>query len=310
MILEVNDVSKVFISRKAKTVANDNLSFSIQEGEIFGLLGHNGAGKTTLVKQILGLLIPSSGDINLLGKSVIQSPTWARSVCAMQPQSQVPLGFLTPRQAVSMMGKMRSGKNFNPKRMEMLFEALDMGEWLDTEGQKLSGGVKRLTAFCMTAISPSNLIILDEPTNDVDPVRRHYLWQVIRDLTRDGTSVILVTHNVVEAEKAVDRLAILHKGKFIEQGTPSQIKSSVNNLVRFEISMLDHKVKLKTPEWAISTNHSGSKLSFSLEPSNVLRTINWFEDQMNSGKVLNYTLQPTTIEDVYIELTSEKEIIR
>lgn len=308
MILEVNEVTKVFSTGKSKVVANDSLSFNIREGEIFGLLGHNGAGKTTLVKQILGLMVPDSGEINLLGNSVIQSPTMARSLCSMQPQSQVPLGLLTPKQAVTLMGKMRAGKNFDPKRMDMLFENLEMGDWINTRGSDLSGGARRLTAFCMTVIAPTKLVILDEPTNDVDPVRRCYLWQVIRNLTKDGTSVILVTHNVVEAEKAVDRVSILHKGKFLKQGTPSEIKQSVDNLVRFEVNKIDENVTVEEPEWAQRSHRSGNKLLFSLESTMVPLTIEWVRNQMDSGKVIDYSLAPTTIEDVYIELTSGKGI--
>src|SRR5690606_34914949 len=116
MILEVEGLTKRFAGRgKSVKVANDNLTFSIKEGEIFGLLGQNGAGKTTLVNQILGLITPDSGTINLLGESIIQSPARARSICSVQPQSQVPLGLLTPKQAVTLMGKMRVGKKFNPK---------------------------------------------------------------------------------------------------------------------------------------------------------------------------------------------------
>lgn len=309
MILEVNNVTKSFKAGKSKIVANDNLSFSIKEGEVWGLLGHNGAGKTTLVKQILGLLRPDSGEINLLGKSVITSPTFARSVCAMQPQSQVPLGMLTPKQAVELMGKMRSGKNFDPKRMNMLFEALDLGEWVNTRGSELSGGIRRLTSFCMTVIAPSKLIILDEPTNDVDPVRRRYLWEVIRELTTDGTSVILVTHNVIEAEKAVDRVAILHKGEFLKQGSPSEIKRSVDNLVRFEINKLGEKVEIEGPEWAVASHSVGSKLLISLDPVQIPKTIDWVKTKIDQGQVIDYSLSPTTIEDVYIELTSGKEYV-
>lgn len=146
MVLEVKGVTKYFSSRgKSEAVANDNLTFSIKEGEVFGLLGQNGAGKTTLVNQILGLLTPSAGEINLLGESVIQSPTRARVMCSIQPQSQVSLGLLTPKQAVTLMGKMRAGKKFESGRVDMLFEALDMGKWANTEGEKLSGGALRLT---------------------------------------------------------------------------------------------------------------------------------------------------------------------
>ncbi|MFD2046581.1 ABC transporter ATP-binding protein [Ornithinibacillus salinisoli] len=309
MVLHVKDVTKVFSGRgKSKKIANDNVTFTIDEGEIFGLLGQNGAGKTTLVNQILGLLTPDRGDIHLLGESVIQSPTRARSICSVQPQSQVPLGFLTPKQAVTLIGKMRAGKNYNPKRLEMLFEALDMGEWANTEGEKLSGGAKRLTAFCMAVIAPGKLVILDEPTNDVDPVRRRYLWQVIRDLTNDGTSVILVTHNVVEAEKAVDRVAIINRGQFIAQGTPSEIKSSVSDQMRMELSLAKELVDIEIPNWALSSHQNGSRFVFSMDPSKVPSTIEWAKDQMDRGLIIDYSLSPTTIEDAYIELTSKRVV--
>lgn len=306
MILDVKAVTKEFTGRgKHKMVANDNVSLRIQEGEIYGLLGQNGAGKTTLVNQILGLITPDRGDIQLLGESVLHSPARARSICSVQPQSQVPLGFLTPRQAVTLMGKMRAGKKFDPKRVEMLFEALDMGEWANKEGEKLSGGAKRLTAFCMAVIAPGKLVILDEPTNDVDPVRRRYLWQVIRNLTNDGTSVILVTHNVLEAEKAVDRVAIINKGKILTQGTPSEVKSSVSNQMRMELSLASES-DLQLPNWAITSHKNGSRLILAIDPQVVSSAIEWAKGQVNNGLIMDYTLSPTTIEDTYIELTSKK----
>ena len=271
MILEVKGVSKVFSGRgKSRIVANDDLTFSLKEGEIFGLLGHNGAGKTTLVNQIIGLITPTGGEINLLGESVLKSPARARSICSLQSQSQLPLGFLTPAQAVTIMGKMRAGQRFDVKRrMERLFEKLDIGRWANTEGQRLSGGVRRLTAFCMAVIVPGNLVILDEPTNDVDPVRRRYLWQIIREITSDGTSVILVTHNVLEAEKAVDRVAILHQGKFLAKGTPSAVKNSVSNKMRLEVSLTNELSQSEIPTWAVSSQRKGTRLFFSLPQSSV-----------------------------------------
>src|SRR5699024_11210623 len=192
-------------------------------------------------------------------------PARARSLCSVQPQSQVPLGFLTPKQAVTLMGKMRAGRRFNPKRVDELFEALDMGEWANVEGEKLSGGARRLTTFCMAIIAPGELVILDEPTNDVDPVRRRYLWQVIRDLTKHGNSVILVTHNVMEAEKAVDRVAIMDQGKILIQGDPREVKSSVGDRMRMEISLEKELNDIEPPAWALSPHRNGSRLIFSLD---------------------------------------------
>ncbi|MCT1577812.1 ABC transporter ATP-binding protein [Oceanobacillus kimchii] len=311
MILDIKGVTKVFHGKgESKNVANDNITFTINKGEIFGLLGHNGAGKTTLVNQILGLLTPDHGDIHLLGKSVTQSSAHARSICSIQPQSQVSLGLLTPKQAVTLIGKMRMGKKFEPKRVEALFEALDMGAWANTEGEKLSGGVRRLTAFCMAVIAPGELVILDEPTNDVDPVRRSYLWQVIRELTKNGSAVILVTHNVLEAEKAVDRVAIMDKGKILTQGNPSEVKSLVEDRMRIELSLENEFINIEVPDWSLSPHQNGSRLIFSLDPSKVSSTIDWAKNLTDKGLVIDYSLSPTTIEDVYIELTSKRGQLR
>ncbi|WP_368652602.1 ABC transporter ATP-binding protein [Ornithinibacillus sp. 4-3] len=307
MILDVKGVTKAFRGKgKSKKIANDNLTFTIKEGEIFGLLGQNGAGKTTLVNQILGLLTPDSGDIHLLGESVTASAERARSICSMQPQSQVPLGMLTPKQAVTLMGKMRAGKKFNPRRVEELFEALDMGDWANTEGEKLSGGARRLTTFCMAVIAPGELVILDEPTNDVDPVRRRYLWQVIRDLAKNGNAVILVTHNVLEAEKAVDRVAIMDKGKILTQGDPKEVKSLVGDRMRMEISLEKEFKHIDVPSWVLSSHQNGSRLIFSMDPANVPSAVDWAKHGTDKGLVIDYSLSPTTIEDAYIELTSKK----
>lgn len=308
MILDVKGLSKVYRSGKSDFYANDNLSFNIKEGEIYGLLGHNGAGKTTLVNQIIGSIKPTKGEIFLLGESVQKSPKRARSLCSVQPQSQLPLGFMTPTQAVSTMGKMRMGKkNDVKKRMDMLFEALDIGAWVNTEGVKLSGGIRRLTAFCMAVITPGKLIVLDEPTNDVDTVRRRYLWQVIRELTNDGSSVILVTHNVLEAEKAVDRIAVMHKGKFLVEGTPSEVKSSVSNKIRLEIGLLDEFQDHEIPEWALTAHRTGGRMMFSVDPAVAPATIEWARTQVELGRIIDYSLSPTTLEDVYVELTGGRE---
>ncbi|WDF02025.1 ABC transporter ATP-binding protein [Shouchella hunanensis] len=308
MVLDVQNITKVFLGKKkTKIYANDDISFKINEGEIFGLMGHNGAGKTTLVNQIIGSTKPTSGNIFLKNENVQKSPTKARGICSVQSQSQLPLGFLTPAQAVSTMGKMRlANKEDVQKRMNYLFDALDIGQWANTEGIQLSGGIKRLTAFCMSVISPGELVILDEPTNDVDPMRRRYLWDIIRQLTKDGTSVILVTHNVLEAEKAVDRLAILHKGKFLVEGTPSQIKSSVDNKMRLEVNLINENSLNNLPEWIINKNTVGNRLIMSLDSNSVPLSIEWASEQVRQNHILDYTLSPTTLEDVYVELTSGK----
>jgi len=308
MVLEVEGVTKIFTRRgKNETVANENITFNIKEGEILGLLGQNGAGKTTLVNQVLGLETPTSGKITLLGHSVVKNPSKGREICSVQPQSQLPLGFMTPSQAVTTMGRMRGGgKAVVEERRKHLFDKLDIAQWADVESAKLSGGARRLTAFCMAVISPGNLVILDEPTNDVDPMRRRLLWDVIRQLTDDGTAVILVTHNVLEADKAVDRVAIMHNGKFLAEGTPAEVKGRVKSQLRLEVSLVNDMPAPDTLRWAISSHRSGGKAIFSVHPNETSTAIEWARKRVDDGSIMDYSLSPTTLEDVYIELTGKE----
>jgi ABC-2 type transport system ATP-binding protein len=219
MLLEINNVTKVY---KRKVKANDNISLSLAEGEVFGLLGPNGAGKTTLVNQIIGLTKPTSGGITLNGVDIIANPGYARENCSFQAQTQVPISGLNTLQAIELVGRIRGGKGADVHRRAMeLIEKLELGEWQKTMGVVISGGVRRLVAFCMAAVTPGKVVILDEPTNDIDPLRRRILWNEVHELASKGSAVLLVTHNVLEAEKVVDRLAIVDRGRVMGMGTPA-----------------------------------------------------------------------------------------
>ena len=241
MLLEIEGLTKTYregLRGKAATRANDGITLGLNAGEVFGLLGHNGAGKTTLINQVVGLLKPDAGTITIDGRDAIADPGFARKVCSLQAQAHVPIDGLTPRQAIALIGRLRGGDEGQVKeRAAVLTDALDMAEWLDRDGAKLSGGVKRLTSFCMAAVLPGKVVMLDEPTNDVDPVRRRLLWTQVRALADDGAAVLLVTHNVVEAERSVDRLAILDRGRTVVEGTPAELKASVAGELRLELTL-------------------------------------------------------------------------
>jgi ABC-2 type transport system ATP-binding protein len=222
MRLEIENLEK---SYRRGVRASDGISLTAEAGEVFGLLGHNGAGKTTLVSQVVGLLRPDAGTIRIDGRDAVADPGFARVACSIQPQATLPISGLTPNQAVELLGRLRGGSAASVRqRREELFEALDIGEWRATDGERLSGGVKRLVSFCMAAVTPGRIVILDEPTNDVDPVRRRLLWRQVRALAAEGSTVLLVTHNVAEAEGAVDRLAILDHGRLLAEGTPALLR--------------------------------------------------------------------------------------
>ncbi|WP_241474726.1 ATP-binding cassette domain-containing protein [Nocardiopsis xinjiangensis] len=172
-ILEVEDVTRRF----GPVRANDAVSLQARPGEVVGLLGHNGAGKTTLVSQLVGLLRPDSGSIRVVGVDADEHPATVRRCVGLQAQAQAPLDGLTPREAIEIAGRLRGMSRVAAREAaERMADELDIGEWFHRragpDGGGISGGVRRLTAFAMAAVAPVPLVILDEPTNDVDAAPR------------------------------------------------------------------------------------------------------------------------------------------
>lgn len=314
-MIEISNLTKVFKNKnREEVVANDDISLSIKEGEIVGLLGHNGAGKTTMINQILGLVKSSSGSITVLGESIVENPEKGRYLCSVQPQGQLSLGELTPRKAVVTMGLMRGGdlSEVN-KEAERLFKALDIAEWVDKESTQLSGGVKRLTSFCMAVIHSRKIIILDEPTNDVDPVRRRYLWNEIKRLTKQGKGVILVTHNVAEAENIVDRIVILHNGKVIANDSSSEIlrKHNLNygsNSLRFEYTSVKSVNELNVPNYVKDNVKQDDRYTCYIQEDNLSQMISWARKSIVQGNIYDYSVSETTLEDVYVKMTERRDL--
>ena len=223
-VLNIANLSKRYGTNGSAVQANDDVSLTVKAGEILCLLGHNGAGKSTLVNQVVGLTLPDAGIVTLAGVDAVANPARARQLASVQAQSNVPITGLTPRLAIQLVGRIRGlSKSRARARTEQLLEALELQEWADKTSEKVSGGVARLTAFAMAVVAPGALVVLDEPTNDVDPVRRRLLWAEIRRVADTGAGVLLVTHNVHEAENVVDQVVLLDQGRVVVEGTPNAL---------------------------------------------------------------------------------------
>ena len=223
-ILTITELSKRFGRGDTAVQANDAISLTVGAGQVVCLLGHNGAGKSTLVNQVIGLVLPDSGTVTLAGVDAVKQAAQARALASVQAQANVPITGLTPRKAIELVARIRGVKGVEARRRTAaLLNALDLEPWADKKSEKVSGGVARLTAFAMAVVAPGKLVVLDEPTNDVDPVRRRLLWAEIRRLADTGVGVLLVTHNVHEAEHVVDDVVLLDEGRIIAHGTPAQL---------------------------------------------------------------------------------------
>ena len=299
MLLEIKDLVKEY---RNGVRANDGITLSVGEGEVFGLLGPNGAGKSTLVNQIIGLLGPTSGEIVIDGVDVVRDPGFGRKVCSYLPQGIVPIVGFTPLQAIELIGRLRGGeKNAVRKRTRELIEILQIEEWANQSGQSLSGGVQRLVGFSMAVVSPGRLVILDEPTNDIDPLRRRLLWSEVTELGARGVAVLLVTHNVLEAERAVNRLAMINGGVVQAEGTPASLKGDASDSLRIEV-VLEPGAEIPEIPPHIDYVRAGRRLIGTVAGDDISRALEWARRLQADGVVEEYSLGPSTLEDVYVRL--------
>jgi ABC-2 type transport system ATP-binding protein len=298
--LQVRELTKTY---PGDVMANDGVSLEIQPGEVFGLLGPNGAGKTTLVNQIIGLLQPTSGAISIGNIDLVRHPAAARRLCSYLPQANLPIDSLPVRKAIELMGLIRGGTVSEVRRRtDSLLEALEIDQWSKKLGSQLSGGVRRLVGFIMVTVSPGWLVILDEPTNDVDPLRRRLLWEQVRQLAARGVAVLLVTHNVLEAERSVDRLAILNRGQILAQGSPGALKKSDRQRLRFDITLEPRAEAPLIPPFAGLRTQTGRRLLMHVAEAEASRALDWAHGLAREGVIEDFELGPTTLEDTYLRL--------
>jgi ABC-2 type transport system ATP-binding protein len=297
-VLEVRDLCKSYVRN---ALVNDHVTLALNRGEIFGLLGPNGAGKTTLVSQIIGLAKPDSGSITIDGVDIVADPDHARQACSFQAQTQVPINGLTAKQAIELVGRVRGGPAGRVReRARDLLSQLEMEEWAGKSAETFSGGMRRLVAFCMAAVVPGKIVILDEPTNDIDPLRRRLLWQQVRSLVDMESTVLLVTHNVLEAERAVDRLAIVNKGKVVSSGTPASLKGDGRENMRFELVLEPRGVLPVLPAFLHNPVVTGRRLIGRLHEADIAAAIQWARGLKDHEVAEEYSVGPITLEDVYL----------
>ena len=215
------------LTKKYKdALAVDDLSLTIEQGELFALLGVNGAGKTTTIKMLSCLTAPTSGDAFLLGKSIRQEATAVKRIIAVSPQETAVAPGLTTQENLELMcGVHGFPKDKRAAKIAELTELLGLQEVLHRKAGKLSGGWQRRLSIAMALISEPQILFLDEPTLGLDVLARSDLWDIIRALKTKAT-IILTTHYMEEAEALSDRVAIIKAGRLILCDTPANIKAS------------------------------------------------------------------------------------
>ena len=206
------------------TVAVNGLSLSIEEGELFSLLGVNGAGKTTTIKMLCCLTEPTSGFAWLFGKSILEDSSSIKSMIAVSPQETAVAPALTVEENLELIcGIYAFSKEKTEEKITSLSSLLSLGEVMKKKAGKLSGGYARRLSIAMALISEPKILFLDEPTLGLDVIARSELWEIIEAL-KGKVTVILTTHYMEEAEALSDRIAIMKDGELLTVATPDELK--------------------------------------------------------------------------------------
>lgn len=227
---------KTYHSREA-IEALRGVNVDVGKGELFTLLGPNGAGKTTFLRIISTQLFPSGGDAMIFGHSVVTEAEEVRKHIAVVPQDVATYNNFTPWEYGYYFARLRGISSSDAKlKAEAALKTVDLWELRNRMCQTLSGGEKRRAIIASVLSSNADVLMLDEPTSGLDAVARRGVWSALRDLVKDGKTILLTTHMMEEAEMVSDRLAIVNKGSVVACGTPEEIKELVQERFRVVVN--------------------------------------------------------------------------
>lgn len=303
-IIEARGLTKDFGEFRAV----DKLDLKIERGEVFGFLGPNGAGKTTSINMMVGLLQPTSGEILIDGQEVNRVEKGVIGIC---PQELVLWDSLTPLESLKLMGIMYDiPPKTRQRRAEKLLSDLLLTDKANTQVKDLSGGMKRRLNLALAIMHQPEIVVLDEPSEGLDPQSRRVLWSYIRSLRDDeGKTVILTTHLMDEADKLSDRIAIMDHGKLLRLDTPSNLKKEIGegDVVDMKLSdpkmnqtVIDALTPMKNIDMAVQMDER-----INIRALNAVAQLPTLMEEIEGigVKIVDLSVRQNTLEDVFIELT-------
>lgn len=307
--IEAIDLTKVY---KTGTRANDGITLTVRRGEVCGLLGPNGAGKSTFVQQVLGLMKPTSGQVRIFGIDAARQPDSVKRLIGYLPQTAFAMRDLLAEEALYFTARLKGLSHADAlAQRAALLRDFDLEAVSKQAISTLSGGMQRSVGFAMALLGRPPLLLMDEPTNDLDPLRRRAVWDAIRrSVAEDGAACLLVTHNVLEAEHVVDRVALINAGKVVAQGTPGSLKGHVGEAIRVEVWLRDdaslgEEQVARLSALGMLRRPRPQQLTLLVEPEGVGATVDVVLREIGPAALADFHVATATLEDVYIELVGK-----
>ena len=298
----IQDLRKTY----GETRAVDGISFSVRQGEVFGMLGPNGAGKTTTVEIIEGLRVADSGHVTVLGMDVSKDADQIKARIGVQLQTTTLFPLLTVQEIIQLF------RSFYPGRVrdtEYVIELVNLEEKPHTRSKNLSGGQQQRLSIALALVNYPDIIFLDEPTTGLDPQARRKMWDVIKQISDEGTTVFLTTHYMEEAERLCNRVAVIDQGKIIAMDTPADLINThfEESAIEFDLnsSTVDLQ-KLAVLQGVTDARQDGNAVT--IYSTSVPGTLTELTElgQAQGLALDDLHVRRATLEDVFLKLTGRR----
>ncbi|WP_125588041.1 ATP-binding cassette domain-containing protein [Companilactobacillus jidongensis] len=304
--IEVNHLTKKFGNK----IAVDNVSFNVKQGEVFGLLGPNGAGKTTILRMMTTLLKADRGSVKIFSHDTVKEGRLARSMFGLTGQYASVDEDISARENLMIFSRLNGlSRSASKQRTQELLSEFSLVDSADKPLKDFSGGMRRRLDLAVSLISSPALVFLDEPTTGLDPRTRMQMWDTIRKLVTQGSTIILTTQYLDEADQLADRIAVIDHGKLIKIGTPEKLKQQIGgtklNFTIGQVSQIDPAAKIMTDQLGDSIHFNGQQVHASLKHTSQLTPL-LVALQQAGISISNLTIQEPSLDDVFMNLTVGK----
>ena len=303
-VLTVENLTKDYLNSKTKKQirAINNLNFKVNQGEIFGLLGPNGAGKTTFLNILGGTVVKTNGNVTVWGFDIDKNPRQVKASIGIVPQEVNLDAFFSPKKLLELQAGLYGITKKN-RITDLILKMVSLEDKANAYSRNLSGGMKRRLLIAKAMVHQPPILILDEPTAGVDVELRNNLWNNVKLLNKEGVTIILTTHYLIEAQEMCDRIAIIDKGNLVALDTTQKL------LDRIEIKKISFKVqkakngeflKLEGVKFHINSDNLIT-VSYKKNTINFEKIINYLSK--NNIKILDIVTDDGDLEDVFVQLT-------
>ncbi len=290
--------------------AVDGVSFDVERGTVLGLLGPNGAGKTTIVRVLTTIIRPDAGEARVLGVDVAHDPQAVRTIIGLAGQYAAVDENLTGRENLKLIGRLTHLKSkLIDRRSDELLERFDLVKAANRPVRTYSGGMRRRLDLAGSLVNHPPVLFLDEPTTGLDPRSRIELWNVIGELVNDGTTVLLTTQYLEEADRLADRIVVINGGKVVEEGTAAELKARLGQTI-IEIGLTDASTAERAqaalaPLGTTSLHDAGERVYLQVDNGpkamvEVVRAIDLARIEINALEI-----REPTLDDVFLALTGQ-----